>query len=653
MRLAQFKNEILEALKIRLVEEKLLQLFSEGKLNGTVHTAIGQEFTGVFVSKYLIEDDFVTSNHRGHGHYLARFGNVKGLISELMGKVAGVSGGMGGSQHIVDRNYLSNGIQGGMLPIAAGVAFYNKNILNSAISVSYIGDGTLGEGIVYETMNLASVYELPMLVILENNGIAQSTSMKQSFRGDLKSRVNGFGWEFRQASSRNLKDMDSTIKEAVNFVRSNEMPLFLEIESYRLMSHSKGDDNRRIEEIKELQINDVLNKLLGEQNNWLNKEKKRILEEIETIVEEVLILPSLDSTNFTQEIINSKPQKQGLDIENVSTARYNTLIYEALKTALKRNTKSIIIGEDIQNTSEFTEFEYGGAFKVTRNLSDLFPGRVLNSPISEAALFGFATGHSIKAGRSFAEIMFGDFTTLIFDQVLQHASKFKAMYNGQVNCPVVIRTPMGGKRGYGPTHSQSIEKHFLGIDNFVVIALNHRINPIYIYSALEDIDNPVMVLENKILYTLVGNKKKPTGYVYEFSDQLFPELRIKPNRFDSTVTILCYGEVLNDVEDALKNLMINEEIFCDVICPTLISEIDINHIEKSIQKTLNLLIVEEGSGFASWGSEVVSLLKAQGKSDFALKRWSNDLTIPSSFSAEKALLPSSQKIYQLVKTMSK
>lgn len=646
-----FRNEITSALQIRLVEERLLQLFSQGKLNGTVHTAIGQEFTGVFVSKYLIEDDFVTSNHRGHGHYLARFGNVKGLISELMGKVDGLSGGMGGSQHIVDKNYLSNGIQGGMLPIAAGVAYYNKHKSNSAISVSYIGDGTLGEGLVYETMNIASVYELPMIIILENNGIAQSTSMRQSFRGEVKLRVEGFGWEYRRVNSRNLDDMDITIKEAINFVRVNKMPIFLEVESYRLMSHSKGDDNRSKEEVKELRMNDVLINLLEDENGWVKNEESRILKEIDSIVEEVLTLPTLKKTTFLKDTINVKSKKKGVDIENISNERYNTLIYEALKRCLSRNEESIIIGEDIQNKSEFTDYDYGGAFKVTRDLSDIFPGRVLNSPISEAALFGFASGYSMKSGRSFAEIMFGDFATLIFDQVLQHASKFRAMYNGKVNCPVVVRTPMGGKRGYGPTHSQSLEKHFLGIDNFVVIALNHRIDPIYVYAALDDIDNPAMVIENKILYTLAGNKKKPTGYSYEYSDQLFPMLSIKPNDFDPSVTILCYGEVLNEVEEALKGLMISDEIFCDVLCPTIISEIDIKPIAESLKKTAQLLIIEEGSGFASWGSEIVSSLSAAGISNFNLKRWSNDLTIPSSFSAELELLPSSQKIMEIVKNL--
>ncbi|MDA9320121.1 thiamine pyrophosphate-dependent enzyme, partial [bacterium] len=161
----KFINEIKKAIEIRLVEERLLTLFSEGELNGTVHTAVGQEFIGVFISKYLNNGDFITSNHRGHGHYLARFGNIKGLLAEIMGKEDGISGGYGGSQHFVDTDYLSNGIQGGMLPIAAGVALSFKMKKTPNVAISYIGDGTLGEGIVYEVMNITSVYELPLLIV--------------------------------------------------------------------------------------------------------------------------------------------------------------------------------------------------------------------------------------------------------------------------------------------------------------------------------------------------------------------------------------------------------------------------------------------------------------------------------------------------------
>ena len=178
--MTQFSNYsegIKKGILIRCVEEKLLELFKDGYLNGTIHTCVGQELTGVFISKYLNEHDHIVSNHRGHGHYLARFGDIKGLVAEVMGKIDGCSGGNGGSQHIVNKNYLSNGIQGGMVPIATGIGLYYKKREIDAISVAYIGDGTLGEGVVYETLNIASKWELPLFIVVENNRYAQSTKI--------------------------------------------------------------------------------------------------------------------------------------------------------------------------------------------------------------------------------------------------------------------------------------------------------------------------------------------------------------------------------------------------------------------------------------------------------------------------------------------
>ncbi|MFM1757075.1 MAG: hypothetical protein RL621_2064 [Bacteroidota bacterium] len=633
-----FSSEIKEALKIRLVEEKLLALFSQGELNGTVHTAVGQEFTGVFISKYLKKEDFVTSNHRGHGHYLARFDNIRGLISEIMGKESGVSGGFGGSQHIVDENYLSNGIQGGMLPIATGVSYYFKRKKVDNIAVSYIGDGTLGEGIVYETLNLASVLECPILVVVENNGYAQSTSFNQTFRGELKKRAEGFGVKYFNSSTFDLEDLNHTCKAAIDFARLESKPVILEIQTYRLNSHSKGDDNRKINEISSFRKKDILSKLLSSNIEELMNYVEETRNAIDSIVTEIKNEKTLVKVQQAKALY-SYPSLDKVPKEIINHERYNTLIYNALKNIFSENENVILIGEDIQNKTQFTEFDYGGAFKVTKDLSDIFPDRILNSPISEAAIVGFISGYSLKAGRSFVEIMFGDFTTLIFDQILQHSAKFEKMFNGKVKCPIVVRTPMGGKRGYGPTHSQSIEKFFLGIDNFAVVALHHRISPDYIFKAIMSVNMPFMVIENKILYTIDTSKKKLPTYSYQFNESLFPELYIKPKEYTSSVTVLCYGEILNVVEDALLELLIEEEIFCDIICPSLLSEINSKSVIDSLRVTQKLLIVEEGPGYASWGSEVVSKIHEQGFSDFVLLRFHNTQLIPSSFKAEAEILP--------------
>lgn len=643
----KFLSEIKEALKIRLVEEKLLNLFTEGKLNGTVHTAVGQEFTGVFISKYLQKDDFITSNHRGHGHYLARFGNISGLISEIMGKESGLSGGFGGSQHIVDENYLSNGIQGGMLPIATGVAFYYKRKKVNNIAVSYIGDGTLGEGIVYESLNLASVLECPLLIVVENNGYAQSTSFNQTFRGNLKQRSEGFGVKYFHSSTFDLEDLDKNCKDAILFARFESKPVILEINTYRLNSHSKGDDNRKISEIESFRKQDILSNLIASNIEELDSFIAITKNKIESIVNELKNEKTLGNIS-DPEHLNSYFSLENTSKEVLQNERYNTLIYEALKNIFSENENVLLIGEDIQNKTEYTEINYGGAFKVTKDLSDLFPDRILNSPISEAAIVGFASGYSLKAGRTFVEIMFGDFTTLIFDQILQHSSKFEKMFNGKVTCPIVVRTPMGGKRGYGPTHSQSIEKFFLGIDNFAVVALHHRISPEYIFKAIMSVKMPLMLIENKILYTIDTAKKKLPSYKYQFNESLFPELYIKPNEHKSSVTVLCYGEILNVIEDALFDLLIDEELFCEIICPSLISEINSKSIIESLKTTRKLLIVEEGSGYASWGAEIVSKIHEQGFNDFILRRFHNTNLIPSSFKAEIEILPNKVNVKKYI-----
>src|SRR3954465_7577416 len=160
---------------IRRFEEILLALFEEGVLNGTTHACIGQEADAVAVTEHLTAGDHIFSNHRCHGHYLAHSGDALGLMAEIMGKEAGVCRGMGGSQHICAPGFKSNGVQGGIVPAAAGIAMANQLSGNDAVSVVFIGDGTLGEGVVYETLNLASLWRLPLLVVCEDNRWAQST----------------------------------------------------------------------------------------------------------------------------------------------------------------------------------------------------------------------------------------------------------------------------------------------------------------------------------------------------------------------------------------------------------------------------------------------------------------------------------------------
>jgi len=640
-------NMILEkAFLIRKVEEKLLDLFKQGKINGTVHTCIGQELIPVCIAEYLNDDDYVFSNHRGHGHLLSRTNDIEGFFAELMGKNNGICGGMGGSQHLYKSNHLSNGIQGGMTPIASGVALANKINNNNKIVVCFIGDGTLGQGIVYETFNIASIWNLPVIYVLENNKVAQSTDSKQTLAGSVKKRIEGFGLKYLKTNVWSIEHMLEVFEDATNHARKNQKPVFIEVEAYRLMSHSKGDDNRNPEEINKFRLKDLLTKEIETNNEFVANLLPKISKIIDTAI--INVEKFSDFTNIDIKECKENEITYEDDNKTVNNKRINELIHDALKEQFVDNNKTIMIGEDIEYLSISAFSPYGGAFKVSGDLSEHF-ANIRNTPISEAALIGIGTGLAIGGMKPIVEIMFGDFMTLTFDQLFNHACKFNKMYNNKLSIPLVVRTPMGGKRGYGPTHSQSIEKHFLGIPDLLIIVLNHRISPLTSYRAIFSENKPTLVIENKVLYTIKLNTKSPIGYTIHKSNEKHPTLRITPAENKPDVTILCYGEMLVEVEKAVEIAFEEEEILCEIICPTMINPININPITNSVKKTMCLLTVEEGSNVAAFSSEVSALLSERGVFLKSFKRISNNFVIPSSYMAEKTTLPNANLIFSKIK----
>jgi acetoin:2,6-dichlorophenolindophenol oxidoreductase subunit alpha len=243
---------------IRRFEQNLLSLFEEGVLNGTTHACIGQEANCVGIMEHLLPDDHVFSNHRCHGHYLARTGDAAGLLAEIMGKNAGLCAGLGGSQHICAKNFKSNGVQGGIVPAAAGIALAEKLRASDNISIVCIGDGTLGEGIVYETLNMASLWSLPLLIVLENNGWAQSTPVRLNLTGRIHDRFTAFAIQTHEMSSTDVLEIASQAKIEINAVRNDKKPRVLVIETYRFCHHSKNDDFRPRDEIERHRKNDPL-----------------------------------------------------------------------------------------------------------------------------------------------------------------------------------------------------------------------------------------------------------------------------------------------------------------------------------------------------------------------------------------------------------
>jgi TPP-dependent pyruvate/acetoin dehydrogenase alpha subunit len=247
---------------IRIVEESLLRLFSKGVLFGTVHTCIGQEGSVVGVVTALDKSrDVVWSSHRGHGHYLAFTDDVQGLMAEVMGKRSGVNSGIGGSQHLHRDRLFTNGVLGGIAPCAVGTAFAEKYGGTGGIVSVFLGDGAFGEGVVYESLNIASLWSLPVLFVLDDNGYAQSTPKRYEHAGDLRTRAATFGIQSAHVAASDVLAVREAAMEAVRLVRTQSRPFFLSVETFRLAPHSKGDDTRSEEELRVLRLRDPLVKL--------------------------------------------------------------------------------------------------------------------------------------------------------------------------------------------------------------------------------------------------------------------------------------------------------------------------------------------------------------------------------------------------------
>jgi TPP-dependent pyruvate/acetoin dehydrogenase alpha subunit len=244
---------------IRRFEETLLDLFSQGKLVGTTHTYIGQEANGVGIIDHLDPGrDVVFSNHRCHGHYLAFTDDAFGLLCEVMGRALGVCGGKGGSQHLCNGNFYSNGVLGSIVPVATGIALAEKTQGTGAVSTVFLGDGTLGQGVTYESLNMASLWSLPVLFVVENNHYAQSTPVELELAGSIPARAAAFGIETAELETTDVEEVHEAAGRAVARVRESGAPFFLAIDTYRFSPHSKGDDNRDPAEIEERRQRDPL-----------------------------------------------------------------------------------------------------------------------------------------------------------------------------------------------------------------------------------------------------------------------------------------------------------------------------------------------------------------------------------------------------------
>jgi 2-oxoisovalerate dehydrogenase E1 component len=404
------------------------------------------------------------------------------------------------------------------------------------------------------------------------------------------------------------------------------------VDTYRLAAHSKGDDDRDPREIESHSRLDPLNAYLAGQPAADDPAFVAIRRRITQAVSRAEQGTSLGFAEL------ARVRANGSDVAAAPTAPEADTqlerINRALRAWLEEDPSVVLLGEDIRSP-------YGGAFKVTRGLSDEFPERVINTPISEAGIVGIGNGLALGGRRPIVEIMFGDFLGLCFDQLLNHAAKFQGMYNRRVTNPIVIRTPMGGGRGYGPTHSQNIEKHFAGIPGLRMLVLHGRTRITEMYRALRSVSDPTLVIENKLLYRERCDAAPPSGYTLMQTAGPFPATLLRP-KASADLTVVGFGRMSTLAEQVAASLADEEEIYAELLFPLCVSPFDVRPVLESIAASGKLLVVEEGAGGFDLGSEVIAAaaLAYRGNGRLHVRRVAaRPIPIPSAMALENEVLP--------------
>jgi 2-oxoisovalerate dehydrogenase E1 component len=595
--------------RIRLFEEGLENLFKEGILKGTAHPCTGQEAIATGVCSGLEPDDYILGNHRSHGHCIARGADLGAMMAEILGRVDGYCRGRGGSMHVADlkHNMLgANGIVGAGVPLAVGAAFSIKYLERKGLAVVFFGDGAANQGVVHESMNMAGIWKLPVVFVCENNLYALSVTTKQSLPiADVASRASAYGMQGKVVDGNDVLAVHAAFNELAKKARNGEGAGLLECKTYRWFGHSfrQNKPPRPQEEMdywrNRCPIKHLESHLLKE-----DKTKKGILKKIwdeeKAKVDEAVVFAQAsaepDPKTLTQDVY-SYPLYRGVapprkEAEEGRLISYAAAINEALRSEMRANDKIVLVGEDIARI--------GGTFGVTQGLLEEFGDRrVVDTPISEAAIAGLGNGAAMTGLKPIVEIQFIDLMTLAMDQLINLAAKHRFMMGGKISVPVVVRTQMGAGLGLGAQHSQSLESWFLHVPGLLVAIPSSPFDAKGLAISAMRENNPVLFLEHKMLYFQTGPVPKE-----EYSIP-FGVAEIKKPGTD--VTIIALAAMVGKALAAARTLE-KEGISVEVLDPRTLVPLDTETILNSVKKTKRVLIVHEACKQGGPGGEIAAMI---------------------------------------------
>lgn len=590
-------------LKPRMIEEKMLILLRQGKISKWF-SGIGQEAISVGVTKALYKHEYILPMHRNLGVFTTREIPLKRLFAQWQGKASGFTKGRDRSFHFGTQEFNIVGMishLGPQLGVADGIALASKLKKEGSVTAVFTGEGGTSEGDFHEALNIASVWDLPVLFCIENNGYGLSTPTTEQYRcKDLADRGAGYGMEAHIIDGNNILEVYGKISAIAESMRKQPRPVLVEFKTFRVRGHEEASGTKYVpkELMDEWQAKDPVlnfeNYLL--ENNIISLDhisgiKEKILQEINEHLEIANSEPIV-SANLETELKDVYANYEYEEVQPASTTselRFIDAIAASVSESMERHPNLVLMGQDIA--------DYGGVFKITDGLLAKYgKERIRNTPICESAIVGTAMGLSIKGVKAMVEMQFSDFVSSGFNPIVNYLAKVNYRWNQ--NADVVIRMPCGGSVGAGPFHSQTNEAWFTKIPGLKVIYPAFPADAKGLLNTAFNDPNPVLYFEHKALYRSIRQEVPEGYYTTEFG-------KASLIREGSDVTLITYGAGVHWAMEILDELEVDSSDLLDL---RSLQPLDKEAICESVTKTGKVIVLTEDSLTGSFASEIAAMI---------------------------------------------
>ncbi|CAB1060887.1 Acetoin dehydrogenase E1 component alpha-subunit (EC [Olavius sp. associated proteobacterium Delta 1] len=680
---------------IREFEDTLLELKDANLVHGPVHSSIGQEANAAAAAVVLKKSDLVGSTHRAHGHFLAKAvmyyaaddfdpqlndladdmqRAVNKTLAEIMGLKSGWCSGRGGSMHLSDPasgNIGSNGIVGGGIPLASGAAWAEKLSSGSRVVVSFFGDGAINQGCFHEVANMASLWDLPIVYFVENNLYAVATgTCTSSSCINLGLRSLSYGIDSLIVDGMDPVAVFWALQRVVSDIQAAPRPFLIESETYRFYHHAgrlpgspfgyrSQTEETRWQEKDPLQVyaGQLVEKQIisgGQQADMLAKVKAAVSEAV------AFCTAKTDGRRFIPDSHWPPPQDlvrdvrceddafdgvsfvEKADFDQFSEMRYGEAVAAATLRNMQQDERVFVLGEEVANL-------HGGAYRATRGIKEVFPERLINTPISECGFVGMAGGAAITGLRPVVEIMYPDFALVACDQLFNQIGKLRHMYGGQVSFPLVARTRVAIGQGYGGQHSMNPAGLFSLFSGWRIVAPANAFDYIGLFNTAVRYNDPVLIIEHADLYEQNG------PVPLDMLDYFVAYGKANVVRPGADLTVLSYLTGVNDAVAAAEELA-SEGLDVEVMDLRTLdySGLDFDTIGQSVEKTGLVLILEQvprSMGIASRISDEIQERFYDFLDAPVEKITAPDVPVPVSRALEAAMLPDLELIKQRLRAV--